>query len=117
MTDPTNAGLNCSCNASQNPGDDGSFCCNPKPDPFTEEELQIFDHLRMLKKEVRDLQLRLEVIAAKQNGQPLTANKLEEKQYITDRIDALRREWDRLRKESEEASIRRLIELGHIEPQ
>lgn len=117
MTNLFNTNNDACCGGSQNPGEDGPLCCNFKPDPFTEEELDIFDQLRMLKDEVKQLQARLEVIALKQNGQPLTPHQLDEKQTLIERISALRREWDRLKKKGEEASIRRMIQLGHIDPE
>ena len=103
MAETPRPDFNCSCNPLPDSGEETDLCCSSKPDVFTEEELEIFDQLRMLKEEVWELKRRLEEIDADRNGQPLTPQMLDEKQQCSERIDALRREWNRLKKLGDEA--------------
>jgi hypothetical protein len=105
---------NDACGCSQ--GGEEAFNCAHKPYPFSDEELAIFDQLRMIKEESRQLKSRLEEIENESNGRILTPLQLEEKLFCSDRLEALRLLWNRLKEESEEAATRRMIHLGHIDP-
>lgn len=117
MMDSHHPEFECSCQPFLSTDDERSYSCSSKPDPFSSEELEIFDQLRMLKDEMRDINRCLEEIKAAQNGQALSPQKLEEKQQYLERLQALRNEWTRLKKKREEAYIRRMIALGHHDPE
>jgi len=77
------------------------LCCSQNAYPFTEEEAAIHGRLLAIKEEARALKERAasgEVPAAECEA----------------RLSALRAEWDRLKKEGEEAARRRMIALGHF---
>lgn len=114
----------CGCGGACNPGNnpdsnvdpDFPFTCEDKPFPFSAEELDIFDNLMTIKKEVRDLQKRLgELDGMCGQGNGDAARLLQEKLSCNDRIDALRREWAEWKRKGEQAAIRRMIALGHID--
>jgi len=90
----------CGCPSPSN--EEGApLCCSQKAYPFTEEEVAIHMRLLAIKEEARALKERAasdEVSAAERDT----------------RLAALRAEWDRLKREGEEAARRRMIALGHF---
>jgi len=81
-----------------------SFTCADKPDPFSKEEHLIFEKLLAIKKKVKALKDKL--INASQD----------EKKSLLSSISNLREEWRSWKKKSQEAARRRMIILGHIDP-
>ena len=51
-----------------------------------------------------------------EKGRQLTKEQQDRRDYYTERIEALRDEWARLRIRSDEAARERMIALGHINP-
>ncbi|MHC4944765.1 MAG: hypothetical protein ACYTG7_17255 [Planctomycetota bacterium] len=113
MIDYNDAREQCGCNQ----GGEDDYMCMHKPDPFSNEELSILEHMRLIKDEVRHLKYRLQEIEIESNGQDLPPQLLEEKLFCSDRLEALRLVFKRLKQESEEAALRRMIALGHIDPE
>lgn len=114
-------GCNGACNPADNENPDYPYTCDDKPFPFSSEELEIFDHLLSIRKEVDELKKQLAELenrtGDKSNGDAAkAAHDLEEKINCETRISALRHEWNEWKRKSEEAAIRRMIALGHIEP-
>ena len=111
-----NPNYNCTCIPLNEDGSPTPITCADKPYPFSREELEIFDQLLMLKAEVRDIKRCLAEIEGKRGSNGLNRELLEEKQAYLERIEALRVEWKDLKHLSASASTRRMIMLGHIDP-
>jgi hypothetical protein len=80
-------------------------CCSRSADPFTEDELEILRKLRALHEESKGIKAKL--------------NELEdpvERTACESRLNAIRDEWKTLKLEGEEARKRRMILLGHLDP-
>jgi hypothetical protein len=103
---------NCTCIPLNDDGSQPHITCADKPYPFTGEELEIFDQMLMVKAEVRDIKRCLAEIG--NNG--FSGEQIEEKQGYLDRLEALRVEWKDLKLQSNGAFTRRMILLGHIDP-
>lgn len=80
-------------------------CCAAKADPFTAEELDIFKKLRALRDEADGLK---EILKTLENPA--------EKEAVENRLAEIRDEWKQLKQDGEAARKRRMILLGHLDP-
>lgn len=108
---------NCTCIPLNDGSSEPKITCADKPYPFSKEELDIFDQMLMVKAEVRDIKRCLAEIDESRGINGISRERLEEKQGYLERLDALRVEWKDLKRHSEGAFTRRMILLGHIDPE
>lgn len=80
-------------------------CCSRSADPFTEEELEILRKLRALHEEGNEIKAKVKGL-----GDP------KERTACETRLEEIRAEWKILKREGEEARKRRMIQLGHLDP-
>lgn len=69
------------------------FTCADKPNPFTQEELKIFEKLLEIKKQ--------------------------KKKHVGDKekLNQLQKDWEFWKQKSKEAAKQRMVLLGHLEPE
>ena len=101
MTDPKDESSSCGCG----PRDETRpwRSCADKPNPFTAEELEIFEKLLGIKKTVRKIKRRMT------DGDG-------DREALAARLETLRAEWRVWKARSAEAARQRMILLGHIGP-
>ena len=110
MSDPV---FHCGCRRREDADSEIKSACSAKPDPFTAEELKIFERLRRIRREADQCKSRLREVIAEEDSAARGKPSGEAEECI-ELLSMLRKERRELLRRADEAWNRRMVLLGHL---